>query len=83
MSAHGWYGPPNSRRWHYFGDDGRSLCGKWLVVAWDAALIDKAYGPANGDCAACERKLASGGYVTEDVFEAIGEIARSSDSGDA
>ena len=56
----GWYGPPNSRRWHYItSDDGRSLCGKWLVIAWSADLIDRAYGPANGDCAACKSKLAA------------------------
>ena len=56
----GWYGPPNSRRFHYFGPNGaHSLCGKWLVLAWSADLIDIAYGPANGDCAACKAKLAS------------------------
>lgn len=56
MSA-GWYGPPTSRRWHYIADDGRSLCGKWLVPAWGDSLVDKAFGPADGDCAACKRKL--------------------------
>lgn len=54
----GWYGPPNSRRWHYIGPDARSLCGKWLVPGWNATLIDKAFGPANGDCATCKAKLA-------------------------
>jgi hypothetical protein len=55
---HGWYGPPNSRRFHYFTNEaGRSLCGKWLVFSWSADLIDVAYGPANGDCAACKRLL--------------------------
>lgn len=52
----GWYGPPNSRRWHYIGTDGRSLCGKWLVPSWSPHLVDRAYGPASGDCAECKKK---------------------------
>ena len=53
----GWYGPPTSRRWHFIGPDSRSLCRKWLVPAWSDELIDRAYGPANGDCASCKAKL--------------------------
>lgn len=53
----GWYGPPKSRRFHYFESDGRSLCGKWLVLAWGQYLVDLALGPASGDCAACKKKL--------------------------
>lgn len=55
----GWYGPPNSRRWHFIAEDGRSLCGKWLVLSWGPSLVDHSNGPANGDCAACEKKLES------------------------
>lgn len=54
----GWYGPPNSRRWHYFTDvDGKSLCNKWLVLAPIAEVVGRAYGPADGDCAACKKAL--------------------------
>jgi hypothetical protein len=54
-----WYGPPNSRRFHLFGEDGRSLCGKWLVLAINEAPWGHALGPADGDCAACARKAAT------------------------
>lgn len=53
----GWYGPPTSRRWHFIGADARSLCGRWFVPAWGPEHVDRAYGPANGDCAACKKKL--------------------------
>jgi hypothetical protein len=59
--AEGWYGPPASRRYHWFGVDGRSLCGKWFVRAWRGELVDVAVGPAQGDCAACSRELAARG----------------------
>lgn len=53
----GWYGPPNSRRFHYFRG-GRALCGKWMVFMADAEIpYDCAYGPASGDCATCKKKL--------------------------
>lgn len=55
----GWYGPSNSRRFHYFGSDGRSLCGFWRAIPWSAELVDIAVGPANGKCPPCKRKLAA------------------------
>lgn len=66
--ASGWYGPPTSRRWHYIvGADARSLCGKWFVPAWSEELIDKSYGPANGDCTACKKALAAASPVPEEA----------------
>lgn len=56
VQTEGWYGPPNSRRFHYFRE-GRSLCGKWLVFADMSDLWDCALGPANGDCSACKKAL--------------------------
>jgi hypothetical protein len=57
VRVEGWYGPPNSRRWHYFRG-GRSLCQKWAVFMSDEDIpYDKAFGPADGDCAACKRAL--------------------------
>lgn len=49
----GWYGPPGSRRWHWIGTDGRSLCGKWFVLAWSSGLVNVSPGNPDGDCAAC------------------------------
>lgn len=54
----GWYGPPTSRRFHYFRN-GRSLCGKWFVLASDDKIAwGRALGPADGDCAACKKKVS-------------------------
>lgn len=58
QQTEGWYGPPRSRKFHYFRN-ARSLCGKWMVfvadsqVPWGVAL-----GPATQDCAACTKKLS-------------------------
>lgn len=56
-----WFGPQGSKRYHYFGDDLRSLCGKWMLwkdpvsvgIDWGMAIG----GGATGDCAECKRRV--------------------------
>jgi hypothetical protein len=66
-----WFGPQGSARFHYFNDDLRSLCGKWML--WrDPAEIDGlgwgvALGNANGDCAGCKKKLAALAPVVDEA----------------
>jgi hypothetical protein len=51
----GWNYLINSRKWHYFGKDGRSLCGKFLVFSnADAQTEDKLGSPDN--CSGCKKK---------------------------
>jgi hypothetical protein len=58
VKTEGWYGPPSARRFHYFRA-GRSLCGKWAVLApADHVPWDCAYENVPGDCAECARLLA-------------------------
>lgn len=56
-----WFGPGGSKRFHYFDEELRSLCGKWMLWAtpqkagleWGMAQDN-----ADGDCAECTRRLA-------------------------
>ena len=41
-------------KWHFFGPDGRSLCGKWANLTWN--FLTQEVHPDN-QCAACRRKL--------------------------
>lgn len=56
----GWGNPdPYSTRskFHYFGNDGRSLCGKWGRFAGQPKVEDS--NDAHTDnCAACKKKIA-------------------------
>lgn len=60
--THGWKWLINATKWHYFVD-GRSLCGKWMVLTMNGADDSNHDSPDN--CAACRRKrkaaLALGG----------------------
>lgn len=51
----GWVFLWNATRCHYFGDDGRSLCGKWLYLGRHDRTGDGIASP--DDCKACTRKL--------------------------
>ena len=51
--AAGWFWPLNSRKAHWFGDDGRSLCGKWMTFSKER---DSSEGTSKDDCAECSRK---------------------------
>ena len=54
MSKQGWHKLVNARKWHFFDEDGRSLCGKWLTFANPELFEDEQHDhPEN--CAACRR----------------------------
>ena len=53
----GWHKLLNARKWHYFGSDGRALCGNWLVLGRPFGEQGNDDSPDN--CAACRRKLAA------------------------
>jgi hypothetical protein len=57
--AEGWHKPENSRKWHYYTADRRSLCRKWVLlfgrIDEDNQTTD---GAGKADCAACAAKLA-------------------------
>jgi len=52
----GWRWPERSRKAHFFGEDGRSLCGKWLFFGplLGTQTIGMKAGP--DDCAECYRR---------------------------
>jgi hypothetical protein len=41
-------------KWHWFGADGRSLCGKWANLTWN--ILEQDVHP-DEQCAACRRKF--------------------------
>ena len=57
-----WYGPGGSKKFHYFDNDLRALCGKWMLwrdpvaegIGWGVSE-----GACSGDCAGCTKKLAA------------------------
>jgi hypothetical protein len=56
----GWAFPSwDARKCHYYGEDRRSLCGKWAYVAALAPPpgLQPDEGASPDDCAACRRKL--------------------------
>jgi hypothetical protein len=52
----GWNWLVNSRKWHFFALDGRSLCGKFMILGSneDSSQEDKPSSPDN--CKACLKK---------------------------
>jgi hypothetical protein len=61
MSATGWWNPtPYSTRrrvlFHYVGDDGRTLCGKWLYVG--LGVVEEGNDDHPDCCKACRKKKA-------------------------
>ena len=52
-----------SRKWHYIGEDGRSLCGKW--AAWTRGPFEQGMDESPDNCAACRRRLAKRKAVGE------------------
>ena len=54
----GWTWVENSKKWHYFQSDGRSLCGKFgLFRTMNGSLEDGSAVSDGMKCAACKRKL--------------------------
>jgi hypothetical protein len=51
----GWKHLSNSRKWHYFSGDGRSLCGGWLTLGASGEFGNDE-SPEN--CGKCRRRLA-------------------------
>ncbi len=51
----GWKPLSNSRKWHFFGADRRSLCGKWLTLSSTVGEFESNESPDN--CSACARKV--------------------------
>jgi hypothetical protein len=47
--AEGWGKPSNSRKWHYFGADGRSLCAKWAYFG----EIEEGLDDSPDNCLSC------------------------------
>lgn len=54
----GWDLLDNAKSYHWFGSDGRSLCGKWAFLGWNILLDDKDVHPDNR-CKACNRRRAA------------------------
>jgi hypothetical protein len=50
----GWAYLHNSPKWHYFTEDGKSLCGRWMTFGNDRE-VGKDNSPDN--CKACITKL--------------------------
>lgn len=51
----GWGSVPNvSRKWHYFAEDGRSLCRRFLALHRN---FEQGNDGSPDNCAACRRKL--------------------------
>jgi hypothetical protein len=50
----GWNWLTNSKKWHYFGENGRSLCGRYMVFVNDDAEADDTESPDN--CAECWKR---------------------------
>jgi hypothetical protein len=52
--AEGWAMPGNARKWHYYVD-GRSLCGKWVILG--GSLQADTGRTSSADCAGCRAKV--------------------------
>lgn len=62
FSKTGWAWPLNSRKAHWFGADGRSLCGKWMFLG---EIRDDSNHESPDNCKACARKRAAMKEPTE------------------
>ena len=56
-SKEGWNWLHNSRKWHYFGVDGRSLCGGFALFGSNADA-ETGNDDSKDNCAKCRRELA-------------------------
>jgi hypothetical protein len=58
-STVGWTKPNSmSKKFHYIGEDGRSLCCRYLMLAIDPAQMEAEVGMRSpDDCSACRKKL--------------------------
>ena len=56
IPTEGWTWLTNSRKWHYFKKDRRSLCGKFLHMG-SMNDLQEGNDDSSDNCAACRRKL--------------------------
>lgn len=60
----GWGKPTSqSRKWHYFGADRRSLCGSY---GWIVGELEQGNDSSPDNCATCKRKLSEQAQRTHD-----------------
>lgn len=52
----GWASPLLAKKSHYFGADGRSLCGGWMYLGETESNQDEGATPNAADCMPCWRK---------------------------
>lgn len=52
----GWWRPLQSRKWHFFGFDGRSYCGKWMHMG---AQLETGNDDSPENCTTCHRMLVT------------------------
>jgi hypothetical protein len=50
----GWSYLINATKWHYFKADGKSLCGRWLILG---GKREQGNDDSADNCKACRRKL--------------------------
>jgi hypothetical protein len=55
--SNGWGLPSASRKWHFFANEARSLCGKWFYLG--PREKPEQMGGGKDDCAVCVKKRAT------------------------
>ena len=53
----GWAQIYEGRKWHFFGENGRSLCGKWSILPFKLEELNQNGGESEQDCLMCRRVL--------------------------
>jgi hypothetical protein len=53
----GWTWLINARKWHYFKDNSRSLCGRWLKMG--NPTLEQGNDKSPDNCKTCLRRLES------------------------
>jgi hypothetical protein len=54
LEGTGWHFLTNAPKWHYFMQDGRSLCGRWMTFG---RVFEQGNDGSPDNCAACRKKL--------------------------
>ena len=76
VKKQGWDRPEDARKWHYFGEDRRSLCGRWAML-WGIQPYPKHLIDERQICVACDKKrekvlLARGQALVQSIDTAKG-----------
>lgn len=56
MAPQGWARLGQSRKFHYYAPDGRSLCGRYLALTEDPAAFEDTSHQHADNCAECQRR---------------------------